>query len=298
MTASRVRTAGDALESSASREGEAGTDGGAGAPPNPSAHRADDGGPPPSGDPPTNGNGLLDRLPRLSFLPPRWAERGLDATIIGLKTVTVVCAIDAVVNANSPRFAGKGSRTRAIGYGIGLAVVPVIWRMLPDRGRYPRGLDAAVTVPLLIDAAGNSLGLYEEAHLDDVVHFLNAAIVAGVAGALFATRTDDPLEAALAGTGSAIAGETFWEIAEYLGLKAGARGMDLTYDDTMADLAESAAGAVVGGMVTWLRMPRAKEERRRGWRVALGGWRDSGEPVSLGVPPGSVADRVLRRRPS
>ncbi len=246
----------------------------------------------------TNAAGLLDRLPRLTVLPPRWAERGLDAAIIGLKAATIACAIDAAVNANTARFEGKGSRTRALGYGIGLALVPVVWRMLPERGRYPRGLDVAVTVPLLIDAAGNSLGLYEEAHLDDVVHFLNAAIVAGVAGALFATRTDDPLEAALAGTGSAIAGETFWEIAEYIGLKTGARGMDLTYDDTMADLAESAAGAMVGGLITWLRMPRAKEERRRGWRVAVGGWRRSGEPVSLGVPAGSVADRVLRRRPS
>jgi hypothetical protein len=266
---------------------------------------ASDAGPPddaasPPGGPAagTNDHRVPERLPRLAFRPPRWAERSLDAAIIGLKTATLVCAVDAVVNANSPRFAGKGSRTRAIGYGIGLAIVPVIWRMLPDRGRYPRGLDAAVTVPLLIDAAGNSLGLYEEAHLDDVVHFLNSAIVAGVAGSLFATRTDKPLEAALAGTGSAIAGETFWEIAEYIGLKAGARGMDLTYDDTMADLAESAAGAMLGGLVTWLRMPRAKEERRRGWRVALGGWRDSGEPVSLGVPAGSVADRVLRPQPS
>ena len=38
----------------------------------------------------------------------------------------------------------------------------------------------------------------------------------------------------------AIAGETAWEIAEYVAMKLGADGMGLTYEDTMADLAESA----------------------------------------------------------
>src|SRR5699024_9064052 len=142
----------------------------------------------------------------------------------------------------------------------------------------PRGLDLAVTVPLFIDAGGNALGLYEEARLDDVVHFLNAAIVSGVAGALFGTRTDEPWQAALAGTGTAIAGETLWEIMEYVAMKLGADGMDLTYDDTMADLAESTLGAFAGGLVTYLRMPRAKAERRRGWRHAVAGWREAGEP--------------------
>lgn len=235
----------------------------------------------------------MDRLRSLTVQPPAWTPRVLDAAILATKAATLVAAADAVANADSPRFRGKGSRTRAVGYTVGLLLVPAIWRALPDRGRYPRGLDLAVSVPLLIDAGGNSLGLYNEAHLDDVVHFLNSAIVAGVAGALFATRTDEPLEAALAGTGAAIAGETFWEIAEWVGLKAGAKGMDLTYDDTMADLAESALGAMVGGLVTWLRMPREREARKRGWRVAVGGWRETGEPVAIGVPPGSVAERVL-----
>jgi hypothetical protein len=31
--------------------------------------------------------------------------------------------------------------------------------------------------------------------------------------------------------------------------------MDLTYDDTMADLIETSAGAVLGGLVTLLRHP-------------------------------------------
>ena len=249
--------------------------------------------PVPTSPPAQHRGPALHAARNLSVQPPAWMDRALDVMIAGAKAATVACAIDAVINADSARLRGKAIRTRAIGYTGGLFIVPVVWRLLPDRGRYPRGLDLAVTLPLLIDAGGNALGLYEEAHLDDVVHFLNAAIVSGVAGALFATKTDEPWQAALAGTGTAIAGETGWEIAEWLAMKAGANGMNLTYDDTMADLAESTLGAMVGGLITWLRMPRSKTERRRGWRHAVAGWRRAGEPIALLGRGGTVADRAI-----
>jgi hypothetical protein len=230
---------------------------------------------------------------RLAFEPPSWLDRALAAAIVASKAATIACAIDGFVNADSPRLRGKAIRTRAIGYTAGLFIVPLVWRVLPERGRYPRGLDLAVTLPLLIDAGGNAFGLYEEAHLDDVVHFLNAAIVAGVAGALFGTRTEERWQAALAGTGTAIAGETAWEVAEYLAMKLGADGMNLTYQDTMADLAESTLGALVGGLVTWLRMPRARSERRAGWRHAIAGCRSAGEPIAIAGGRGSIAERAV-----
>jgi hypothetical protein len=99
----------------------------------------------------------------------------------------------------------------------------------------------------------------------------------------------------MAGTGVAITGETLWEIAEFLAMKLGANGMDLTYEDTIADLAESSLGAVVGGLVTWLRMPRAGADRRRGWRHAIAGWRQAGEPIAITGGRGSVAERAIGR---
>lgn len=230
---------------------------------------------------------------RLAIAPPSWLDRALEIAIVAAKTATIACAIDGFVNADTPRLRGKAIRTRAFGYTAALFVVPAIWRVLPDRGRYPRGLDLAVTLPLLIDAAGNATGLYQEAHIDDVVHFINGAIVSAVAGSLFAMRTDEPWQAALAGTGVAITGETLWEIAEFAAMKLGANGMNLTYVDTVADLAESTLGAAVGGLVTWLRMPRAGADRRRGWRNAIAGWRQAGEPVAITGGRGSVAERAV-----
>ena len=123
------------------------------------------------------------------------------------------------------------------------------------------------TIPLLLDAGGNALDLYEEAHIDDVVHVANSAIVSGVVGALFAPRVDERWQAALIGGRRLDHGATAWELVEYGAMRLGADGMDLTYDDTMADLAEGFLGAALGALFTLSRVPRARTERkRRGWR--------------------------------
>jgi len=193
------------------------------------------------------------------------------AAIAITKAATLAFAIDAVVNADTPRLRGKAIRTRAIGYLGGMLIVPAIWLLLPGRGRYPRALDLAVTVPLLLDAGGNALDLYEEAHVDDVVHAANAAIVSGIAGALIAPQVGQRWQAALAGAGVSIVSATAWELAEYGAMRLGANGMDLTYDDTMADLAEGVLGAMVGALFTATRVPRSRAERgRHGWRGPLG----------------------------
>ena len=135
-------------------------------------------------------------------------ESALVVAIVAAKAATVAFAVDAFVNADTPRLRGKAIRTRAFGYAGALLVVPVLWWLVPDRGRYPRALDLAVTIPLLLDAGGNALGLYEEAHIDDAVHVANSAIVSGVAGALFAPRVDERWQAALIGAGVSITAET------------------------------------------------------------------------------------------
>jgi hypothetical protein len=213
---------------------------------------------------------MTDRASASRRSPRR--ERALSAAIVAAKAATIGLALDALIHVNSPRLRGKAIRTRALGYTAGLFVVPIVWRMLPNRERYPRGLDLAVTIPLLLDAAGNALGLYEAAHIDDVVHFANAAIMSGVAGSLFAPHVDERWQAAVAGASVAVVGEVAWELAEFGAWKfLGADGMNLTYTDTMEDIAESWLGAAVGGLFTLTRLPRGTSDRRTvGWQGALG----------------------------
>jgi hypothetical protein len=204
--------------------------------------------------------------------PTTRVDRALDAVTLVAKTATVGFGIDALVNHASPRLRGKAIRTRAIGYTAALLLVPLAWRLLPGpRDPYPRSLDLAVTLPLLADAAGNALGVYERVHVDDAVHAANAAILAGVSGSLIAPHVDEAWQAALAGGAIAIAGETLWETMEYLAWRMGQDGMDLTYEDTMDDIIGTWVGAAVGVLYILSRAPRQKSTReRRGWRAILG----------------------------
>jgi hypothetical protein len=187
--------------------------------------------------------------------PPTAADIAWVASITAVKATIIALAIDAFRNSNSPRFSGKAMRVRAVGYGASLFIVPLVWRLRGRREAYPRELDLAVAVPLLADAAGNAVGIYQRAHVDDAIHFANGALLTAVVGALASPRTRTPWEAAGVATAVGVAAAGAWEMGEWVGLKLGARGMDLSYDDTMEDLMETSAGALLGGFITLLRHP-------------------------------------------
>jgi hypothetical protein len=177
------------------------------------------------------------------------------AAIAGIKAAVVALAADAFVNSTKPKFQGKAMRVRAIGYSAAMLVVPVAWRIRGRHQPYPRELDLLVALPLLADAAGNAAGIYQRAHVDDAIHFANGALLASVAGGLGTSRTRTAWEAAAFASLIGMGAATAWEVFEWIGLKLGATGMDLTYDDTMEDLIETSLGALLGGLVTLLRHP-------------------------------------------
>jgi len=187
--------------------------------------------------------------------PPTPGDIAWVAAITAAKATVVWLALDAFLNSSSPRYSGKAMRIRAIGYAGGMLLVPLAWRLRGRPQPYPRELGLAVTLPLLVDAGGNAAGIYQRAHADDLVHFADGALLSSVVGALATPRVKTSWEAAgvaaLAGTAAA----GLWEIGEWVGLKLGAKGMDLSYNDTMTDLAETVAGAFLGGLVTLLRHP-------------------------------------------
>lgn len=187
--------------------------------------------------------------------PPTPGDIAWVAAITAAKATVVWLALDAFLNSTAPRYSGKAMRVRALGYAGGMLLVPVVWRLRGRPQPYPRELDLAVTLPLLIDAGGNAVGIYQRAHVDDLVHFADGALVSSVVGALATPRVKTSWEAAGVATLAGTAAAGVWEIAEWVGLKLGAKGMDLSYDDTMTDLAETAAGSILGGLVTLLRHP-------------------------------------------
>lgn len=183
----------------------------------------------------------------------RPADVGWPAVTALVKVAVVAFAIDAVLNEGEPRYRGKAMRLRAVGYVGTLFLVPVLWRLRGRREPYPRELDLLVALPLLADAWGNAAGIYQHAHVDDAIHFANGALFTSAVGAVVTPRTRTAWEAAGAATAIGTSAAALWEVAEWTASKFGARGMDLSYDDTMADLIETMAGAAVGGLVTLLR---------------------------------------------
>jgi len=126
---------------------------------------------------------------------------------------------------------------------------------LPVNARLYRGTWLLVALPLLADAGGNAIGIYQRAHVDDAIHFANGALLAGVVGALAEPRTRTAWEAGAFAAAIGTAAAAGWEMFEWVASKLGARGMDLSYDDTMEDLIETTAGALLGGLITMLRHP-------------------------------------------
>lgn len=210
----------------------------------------------PAGDSPVADAAAQEAQERpLSPAPPTPGDLAWVMAIAAAKSAVIALAVDAFLNSSEPRYRGKGMRFRAIGYAGGMLLAPLAWRLRGRRDPYPRELDLAITLPLLVDAGGNAIGIYRRAHVDDLIHFADGAVVSSLIGALATPRAKTGWEAAGAGVavGGLLAG--LWEIGEWIGLKLGAEGMDLSYDDTIVDLAETIAGAALGGLVTLMRHP-------------------------------------------
>jgi hypothetical protein len=205
-------------------------------------------------DAPNDGGGP-PQPPPAAATPPGPTDVAWSAVSVLVKAAIVALAIDAFANSSSPRFRGKAMKVRAIGYTGALLVVPIAWRIRGRQGPYPRRLDLAVSLPLLIDAAGNAVGIYDRAHVDDAIHFANGALLTATVGALLGPRERTAWEAAGFATAIGVSAAAAWEIMEWTAAKFGAKGMNLSYDDTIEDLIETSAGAVLGGIATLLRHP-------------------------------------------
>lgn len=168
-----------------------------------------------------------------------------------MKGVLLGLLIFAVLAPELPRFAGKAMGLRALTYPIAALVVPAVWLLRRPRGPYPHLLDALLVLPFVVDTAGNALELFDTVnHFDDLAHGLNWALLTAAFGAAVARTGIGRLNAAGLAVGFGATTHVLWELGEYVVMTYGSNELDLTYTDTIGDLAVSLAGTMAGALAT------------------------------------------------
>ena len=137
------------------------------------------------------------------------------------------------------------------------------------------------------------------AHVDDLIHFADGALLASVVGALAMPRVRTSWEAAGIATAPGPRPPALWEIGEWIGLKLGARGMNLTDDDTVTDLIETPPARSSAAWSPSLRHPsRLRRVPGRPTDPVVALHADDPDPPGPGPDPASVGQRPLDIRTS
>jgi hypothetical protein len=179
------------------------------------------------------------------------ARRAWAVLAWATKGVTVALLLFAAAHPEWDRFAGKAMGARAVAYPLALAVVPLAWWVWGRRaGRpYPGLADLLVSLPFLVDTAGNALDLYDTVvWFDDACHYVNWALLLGALAVSLPRGLPALVQLGLVtGLGSATA--LVWELAEYVAFIRHGTELATAYADTLGDMALGTLGAATAGLV-------------------------------------------------
>lgn len=184
-----------------------------------------------------------------------------------VKGAVVAFALVPVIRPGSSHFAGKAMSVRAVLYPAMILLIPMAW-LLADRPEpYPVWADISFGLPFAIDAGANVLGLFAIKGFDAVPHVMGWFFLSIAFGLAVGPLVGEPwiLFGLVLGFGAVT--NILWEIGEFAMLRSGASGLELTYENTIQDLALSLVGALVAALVlSTLLRPAA------GTPVTLFGW--------------------------
>ncbi len=176
-----------------------------------------------------------------------WARRFNIAMKVG---IVVAFAVALLVPLD--HLEGKGMGFRAPLFIGSAVVVPLMqrFRRVPRRP-YPHLGDGLLVAPFLLDTLGNLLGFYNDyAVTDDVLHLANWVLLVASFMALRYRRTAGDDDAVLTGAGIGALAIVVWELIEWGIAETGAGGgLQLTYGDTIGDLALSSSGGLIGALI-------------------------------------------------
>ncbi|MDP9482534.1 MAG: hypothetical protein M3P84_04840 [Chloroflexota bacterium] len=167
-----------------------------------------------------------------------------------VKVVAVTLALIPLVDPDASHFAGKAMTVRALIYPWAALAIPAVWWARGRPRPYPYLADIALVAPFLLDAAGNVFGWFATTGFDAIPHLLGWLCLTVAFGLAVGPLVDRRwiLLALTVGVGATI--DIVWELAEYLLQQSGQSGLQLTYVNTIQDLATSLAGAIVGGLAS------------------------------------------------
>ncbi len=184
-----------------------------------------------------------------------------------LKVLVIALSLYPIARPGSGHFAGKAMGVRAVAYPATIFLIPAVWLLAGRPTPYPFLADIALTIPFLVDAAGNVFGWFAIKGFDAIPHstgwfFLSIAFGQAVAPLVSAPWVVFGL---CLGFGAVL--DILWEIAEFALMRSGSSGLQLTYENTIQDLGMSLLGAAVGALVaaTVLMPPPGTPATLFGW---------------------------------
>ncbi len=197
-------------------------------------------------------------------------RRALAILDVTVKAAALGLAIYPIVNPSASHFAGKAMGVRALIYPLALLAIPAWWYLVGRPQPYPFVADIAFAMPFLVDSAGNVLGLFAIAGFDALPHAFGWLCLTAAFGLAVAPMVRQrPIVLGLCiGFGATI--DILWEIGEFLLQRSGSSGLQLTYENTIQDLAMSLLGSVAGAiLVVTVGWPRGDVPRQPfGWQRA------------------------------
>ena len=165
---------------------------------------------------------------------------------LALKVSVVALSLVPILRPGAGHFAGKAMGFRAAVYPAAVLLIPAVWLVSGQPGPYPFLADIALGIPFLVDAAGNVFGLFAIRGFDAIPHFTGWLCLSLAFGLAVAPLLPERWIAFGLALGFGAVADVTWEIGEFLLMRSGASGLDLTYENTIQDLAMSLTGAVVG----------------------------------------------------
>jgi hypothetical protein len=194
--------------------------------------------------------------------------RPVLALDIAIKVLTVGLALYPLLDPNSSHFQGKAMGVRALIYPWATVLIPAAWWIRGRPSPYPYLADIALAAPFAFDAAGNVFGWFALPGFDIAPHLLGWLALAVCFGSAVGPIVRRPWTTfgLVVGFGATI--DILWEIGEFSLSRSGSSGLQLTYENTIQDLATSLIGATVGAVLvaTLARPPADTPATLFGWR--------------------------------